>query len=386
MDFKMHDNIGSLSTLGGKDFNNIPDLNSLSEILEEACLPNISCSKPVLGRNYAEDIRIYENDDKEKLSKMSMKCDEEIKNQSLSVNAEEFNCFYRQNGVDDRKSGGLEKNFTLKNQKNDVLEMGSRGSRVENVKGFQEKNDKFVIKIPNLAYGNKDPNKVPNLDTIPRDFQKGRAFNGKFSYEKPSHNFTSNRMNPIGDQESESQNYSQKDKKCNTWKLPIDKPSSQTAKDCFSLATYKTEKCKIGDKCTGCTKYHHEGEKRRDINIIQYLPVLCPNANDCALKNRCNKAHNLIELFYHPQIYKSLYCPYIEKNRKCPFGNLCNFIHLAEVGNSFTKPTIKCASCKHNDITKARAICGHVCCNNCSQGNECHKCYAPGDTIKLEFN
>jgi hypothetical protein len=151
----------------------------------------------------------------------------------------------------------------------------------------------------------------------------------------------------------------------------------------FNLKTHKTQPCQLGAKCKGCNRYHYEGEKRRDLEKIQYAPVLCTRAGNCLQKDRCGKAHNFMEIYYHPQIYRSHQCPYTIKFKQCALGQYCNFIHLFDEVVVNTKA--KCNHCKLEEVTLARVKCGHTFCKNCGVGEECKKCKMPGDVIKIEL-
>ena len=59
---------------------------------------------------------------------------------------------------------------------------------------------------------------------------------------------------------------------------------------------------------------------------FNYFPVKCPNKNhkDIYGKNECPYAHNIIEEFYHPFVYKKFKCP-----RNCNEEN-CSYYHVNE--------------------------------------------------------
>lgn len=153
----------------------------------------------------------------------------------------------------------------------------------------------------------------------------------------------------------------------------------------FNLKTYKTQKCPNGDKCKGCNKYHYEGEKRRDLGKIQYAPVLCPRLLNCQQQDRCGKSHNFMEIYYHPQIYRSHPCPYSQKCKQCALGTYCNLIHILGDKTAESRNKLKCGTCLIEDISMVRVKCGHAFCKNCSVGEWCKKCNVLGDVIKLEL-
>ena len=180
-------------------------------------------------------------------------------------------------------------------------------------------------------------------------------------------------MNPIG--KSEEINLSNLNNKQSDSLIPED----------FNFKAYKYEKCSIGESCQGCNRYHYEGEKRRELEKIQYGSVLCPRLEHCYNQDRCAKAHNLMELYYHPHIYQAYKCPYPKKNEQCIFGKFCNCFHLIDEKNVESQPTIKCKICLTENICMARVNCGHTFCKNCSIGIACRRCKVPGDVIKIEL-
>ena len=173
--------------------------------------------------------------------------------------------------------------------------------------------------------------------------------------------------------------------KIETWPNFVNEQTEALVPEEFNLKTYKSQKCPIGEKCKGCNRYHYEGERRRDLEKIQYAPMLCPRTGNCYQQDRCGKCHNFMEIYYHPQIYRSHPCPYTIKMKQCGLGKYCNFIHLIEERNIETKLKIKCKICSVDEVSMARVKCGHTCCKKCSIGVECRKCKVPGDVIKIEL-
>ena len=48
----------------------------------------------------------------------------------------------------------------------------------------------------------------------------------------------------------------------------------------------------------------------------------------CALGDACTYAHNTVEKFYHPEMYKAKFCEsYTNKSRVCEYGDFCAFAH-----------------------------------------------------------
>lgn len=154
----------------------------------------------------------------------------------------------------------------------------------------------------------------------------------------------------------------------------------------FNIKTFKILKCPNGDKCKGCFKYHFEGEKRRDLDKQTYYPVMCPRGFFCHLGDKCGKCHNFFEIYYHPQVYKTAYCPNMVKFKTCALGNLCNGLHFVEENSgSSTKPFL-CKNCLKEDVNFMRVKCGHVCCRKCSEGDNCKKCSKPSECKKFIFD
>ena len=169
------------------------------------------------------------------------------------------------------------------------------------------------------------------------------------------------------------------------WPNFSNQPAEALVPEEFNLKTHKTQKCPVGEKCRGCNKYHYEGEKRRELEKIQYTPMICARAGSCMQQDRCGKAHNFMEIYYHPQIYRSHPCPYTIKLKQCVMGTYCNFIHLFAEKSAEIKNKVKCGCCQTGDICMARVKCGHACCKNCAAGPECKKCSVSGDVIKIEL-
>ena len=154
----------------------------------------------------------------------------------------------------------------------------------------------------------------------------------------------------------------------------------------FNIKTFKILKCPNGEKCRGCFKYHFEGEKRRDLDKQTYYPVMCPRGFCCNLGDKCGKCHNFFEIYYHPQVYKTTYCPNMIKFKTCALGNLCNGLHFVEENSaSSTKPFL-CKNCLKEDVNFMRVKCGHVCCRKCSEGDNCKKCSKPSECKKFIFD
>eukprot|EP00746_Dinoflagellata_sp_MGD_P007478 gnl/MRDRNA2_/MRDRNA2_114808_c0_seq1.p1 gnl/MRDRNA2_/MRDRNA2_114808_c0~~gnl/MRDRNA2_/MRDRNA2_114808_c0_seq1.p1 ORF type:complete len:633 (+),score=92.19 gnl/MRDRNA2_/MRDRNA2_114808_c0_seq1:146-1900(+) len=114
----------------------------------------------------------------------------------------------------------------------------------------------------------------------------------------------------------------------------------------LDLATFKTQRCDGGgpashdSKC--CLMFHHRFDRRRPPSM-GYFPEPCEHEflqedgdgaamveDDrviCPAGDKCSKCHNVVELLYHPKVYKRRLC--MDK-ANCPRGVLCAFAHSAE--------------------------------------------------------
>ena len=268
------------------------------------------------------------------------------------------------------------------------------------INGFEDSKEEKKILIPKNPYKPKNPDEFPILENIeqPKRGGRGRRYknfrasserisekSSEFAYsdkssekelEKPPDSSFDKiiPVSPVEPSETVEKN----------WPTFAKETSELQIAEEFNLKTHKTQKCTTGDKCKGCNKYHYEGEKRRDPELVQYLPVLCNRAQNCVGKDRCGKAHNLMELYYHPQLFKSHPCPYTIKYKQCSFGHFCNFIHLFEQ-NVQNKAKPICKNCFAEDVCIARLGCGHTFCKNCGVGEVCKKCGNKGEFLKIEL-
>eukprot|EP00746_Dinoflagellata_sp_MGD_P163617 gnl/MRDRNA2_/MRDRNA2_91766_c0_seq1.p1 gnl/MRDRNA2_/MRDRNA2_91766_c0~~gnl/MRDRNA2_/MRDRNA2_91766_c0_seq1.p1 ORF type:complete len:619 (-),score=98.71 gnl/MRDRNA2_/MRDRNA2_91766_c0_seq1:627-2483(-) len=114
--------------------------------------------------------------------------------------------------------------------------------------------------------------------------------------------------------------------------------------DVLDLATFKTQRCN-GDGPTShdskcCRMYHHRYDRRRPPT--GYAPEPCEHeflqdqgngaliADDhviCPFGDQCGKCHNIVELLYHPQVFKRRLCMDMLEKDTCPRGALCGFAH-----------------------------------------------------------
>jgi len=53
-----------------------------------------------------------------------------------------------------------------------------------------------------------------------------------------------------------------------------------------------------------------------------------PNINNCPLGDECERAHNRVEEFYHPDKYKAKFCAsYLKRQVQCEYQEFCSFAH-----------------------------------------------------------
>ena len=164
-----------------------------------------------------------------------------------------------------------------------------------------------------------------------------------------------------------------------------------------------------------CVYYHSSSEKRRSPKHYDYSPELCPAAGNCLQFNLCKKAHNTLEILYHPNIYQSAHCPYMLSHFGCPCSFLCPFIHcnsledqvleefkkvlkerddlenvsngveshlkekLEEMGIANFKIYCKCTL----KVEYIRIPCGHTACKNCYTTETCIICSTKGKAILI---
>lgn len=109
----------------------------------------------------------------------------------------------------------------------------------------------------------------------------------------------------------------------------------------FDLLTFKTIKCNITTKHNEkhCVFFHSNKDRRR--NMIKYSSDTCKFAlsdklcPDCDL---CSFSHNKVEMFYHPDRFKTKFCsqfnihdsPSKRNLLNCVYGKYCSFAHTEE--------------------------------------------------------
>ena len=77
-----------------------------------------------------------------------------------------------------------------------------------------------------------------------------------------------------------------------------------------------------------CFFFHESNKKDRRRPPCSYTSELCEVASNCPIKDACQRAHNRVEDFYHPEKYKSKFCQtYPGRVDSCDYGDLCAFAH-----------------------------------------------------------
>lgn len=173
----------------------------------------------------------------------------------------------------------------------------------------------------------------------------------------------------------------------------------------FNIETFKTRFCDKNfthDQKT-CTFYHDAFDKRRK-NFFSLIP--CKNIFNpqlqkfedkiCKSGDACKFAHNLIEINYHSDRYKTIVC---EEN-PCELAEFCPFIHeeltlsideqkkelaslkakhsslstmLESAKNKLEKlKKFVCVHCKNPG--KEILHCGHILCKDCKNNTVCPIC------------
>ena len=69
---------------------------------------------------------------------------------------------------------------------------------------------------------------------------------------------------------------------------------------------------------------------RRGQHDISQQSIDIDTSNSCPAGDDCDKAHNRVEEFYHPDKYKAKFCSsYLDpiKNAECDYQEYCSFAH-----------------------------------------------------------
>ena len=113
--------------------------------------------------------------------------------------------------------------------------------------------------------------------------------------------------------------------------------SNDRAKTVFlDLTAFKTVKCSLeagpNHDPKRCPFYHDEAKDRRR-QLGTYGSDLCPHMNwtkkkMCPKGDSCHLAHNTVEKFYHPEMYKAKFCEsFTDPSKTCEYGDFCAFAH-----------------------------------------------------------
>jgi len=110
----------------------------------------------------------------------------------------------------------------------------------------------------------------------------------------------------------------------------------------LDLRTFKVEACPRTTKnhdTTTCPYYHHQHDRRRPLTQFMYEPDQCEQhfldensdvatGRACPNGDRCGKCHTVVELLYHPSVYKRRFCLHMGRAAdRCPRGSFCAFAH-----------------------------------------------------------
>eukprot|EP00746_Dinoflagellata_sp_MGD_P021909 gnl/MRDRNA2_/MRDRNA2_151155_c0_seq1.p1 gnl/MRDRNA2_/MRDRNA2_151155_c0~~gnl/MRDRNA2_/MRDRNA2_151155_c0_seq1.p1 ORF type:complete len:682 (-),score=74.58 gnl/MRDRNA2_/MRDRNA2_151155_c0_seq1:505-2550(-) len=109
------------------------------------------------------------------------------------------------------------------------------------------------------------------------------------------------------------------------------------------LASFKVDPCPRITKnhdTTTCPFYHHQHDRRRPLDQFSYEPDQCEqhflddensdaaSGRACPNGDNCQKCHTVVELLYHPSVYKRRFCLHMGRAAdRCPRGSFCAFAH-----------------------------------------------------------
>eukprot|EP00808_Paulinella_micropora_P005242 g4755.t1 len=125
----------------------------------------------------------------------------------------------------------------------------------------------------------------------------------------------------------------------------------------YYMFHYKTQKCEGFPWNCQCNGFDYHRDKDRRRKVINYSPVACPNVKpflngdwrdpnvDCTggggiippnpdgspVEWKCEYAHTLLELMYHPQVYKTSMCDHFDEHEvnkwQCVWKRRCAHAH-----------------------------------------------------------
>jgi len=115
------------------------------------------------------------------------------------------------------------------------------------------------------------------------------------------------------------------------------------------LKTYKTQQCHQCEQKIYplCREYHNAEDRRRmiadDWQVTSYHYAMCSNVFDyenkkfrrneneeivqCEDGDACPMAHNFYEIWFHPFVFRTVYCPFMEKLGECWWRDVCSHYH-----------------------------------------------------------
>ena len=79
-----------------------------------------------------------------------------------------------------------------------------------------------------------------------------------------------------------------------------------------------------------CMFYHSAKDFKRILSKFYYSFEFCKFAEagrKCPNGEFCQKSHNRVEQFYHPEKFKSKFCSHYNNLNNCPYGKFCSFAH-----------------------------------------------------------
>jgi hypothetical protein len=101
----------------------------------------------------------------------------------------------------------------------------------------------------------------------------------------------------------------------------------------LDLNLFKTMPCNLdpqGHNLKKCPFYHdYKKDRRRPLGFYQSEKCwYVDHHQECPYGEGCDKAHNRVEEFYHPDKYKAKFCSsYLNGPRECEYGEFCSFAH-----------------------------------------------------------
>ena len=91
----------------------------------------------------------------------------------------------------------------------------------------------------------------------------------------------------------------------------------------MDLETFKTQPCSqlTAHTSKSCPFYHNDNDRRRVKEPLNAICFFVQNKMPCPEGDECRFAHNLVELFYKKDNFKTKYCSFQLDRCKCPYGN-----------------------------------------------------------------